>query len=166
MAYDSREVANYIVKWHWVRDRKLTHLSLQKILFFCHGAYLARTGEPLVSESFEAWPNGPVIRIVFEAFRSFKDKPIEGLANRYDPVSDARREIECTLNDADIDIVDREISFYSSFTAYELVNQTHAKGTPWDEVWNTQRKNIANLGMRISNDSIKAHFLMPHSLKN
>ena len=38
----------------------ITHLKLQKLLYFCYGCYLARTGEELFAEPLEAWPKGPV----------------------------------------------------------------------------------------------------------
>jgi len=41
-------------------DITITHLTLQKLLYFAHGLSLVRYGQPLVLGYFEAWRLGPV----------------------------------------------------------------------------------------------------------
>ena len=43
----------------------LTHIKVQSLLYLLHGFYLARTGEHLLDEPFEAWPHGVVIRNIY-----------------------------------------------------------------------------------------------------
>ena len=44
----------------------ITNLSLQKILYFCHLAFLGENeGKPLFDKNFEAWELGPVLRSVY-----------------------------------------------------------------------------------------------------
>ena len=35
--------------------------KLQKLLYYCQGWHVARNGEPLFTETLEAWVNGPVV---------------------------------------------------------------------------------------------------------
>ena len=41
--------------------RPLTHIEVQKLLFFLEGWHLAIVGDSLFDEEFQAWANGPVI---------------------------------------------------------------------------------------------------------
>ena len=46
--------------------RPLTHIEVQKLLFFLEGWHLATVGDSLFDEEFQAWANGPVIKTVYE----------------------------------------------------------------------------------------------------
>jgi uncharacterized phage-associated protein len=76
MAYDGRAVANYFLSLAAAEGKLLTHLKLQKLLYYAHGRHLALSGEPLVESGFEAWPYGPVAPDVFSCFRVFGRNPI------------------------------------------------------------------------------------------
>ena len=44
----------------------LTHLKIQKLLYYADGINLAITGKPLFEDKIYAWPHGPVIKNVYE----------------------------------------------------------------------------------------------------
>lgn len=54
-------VVNTLLKFASENNHQITHLKLQKLLYFLYGEYLARTGKLLIEEHFEAWQYGPVI---------------------------------------------------------------------------------------------------------
>ncbi len=50
----------------------LTHLKLQKLMWFCYLEYCKKTKEKLISENFQAWENGPISAIVFEDYKKYE----------------------------------------------------------------------------------------------
>ena len=48
----------------------LTHLKIQKLLYYADGINLAITGKPLFEDKIYAWPHGPVIKNVYEKLSS------------------------------------------------------------------------------------------------
>jgi uncharacterized phage-associated protein len=67
-AYDPRVVANAIIDRAAQEGQPVTHIALQKLLYFAHGLFLLRHRKPLVSGYFEAWTYGPVHPAVYGAF--------------------------------------------------------------------------------------------------
>lgn len=49
----------------------LSNRELQKLLYIAQGFYLARTGEPLFAEDFQAWRHGPVHSGIYHKFKEF-----------------------------------------------------------------------------------------------
>jgi len=62
---DSIKLGNYIVKHYG----PLSHLKLQKLLFYCDAYHMAYFDEELIVDRFEAWAHGPVSRRVYNSFR-------------------------------------------------------------------------------------------------
>ena len=62
-------LSEYIIKHYG----PMSHLKLQKLLFYCDAYHLAYFEQELVNDEFEAWVHGPVCRKVYD---SFKDKSI------------------------------------------------------------------------------------------
>lgn len=46
----------------------ITHLKLQKLIYFAQAYYLANLGEELFSEDFEAWAHGPVLPSIYASY--------------------------------------------------------------------------------------------------
>ena len=155
--YDARAVANLILDFGESRKLRLTQLSLYKILYFAHGWYLVKTGEPLITQDFEAWEFGPVVKVLREEFRGFGKQRIAGRAHRLDIFSGERSVVEPLLAQEDRDFVESILGAYQSYHAWRLSEMTHEIGSPWDKVWNASEP-IGRLGLRITNAEIKAHF--------
>lgn len=65
---------NKIADWFINRvDREagdtITHLKLQKLLYFAQAWHLANKGEPLFDADFQAWAHGPVARPIYDRFK-------------------------------------------------------------------------------------------------
>jgi uncharacterized phage-associated protein len=58
--YDPRGVANLMLDEAERLGVEVTHLALQKLLYFAHGLFPINCKRPLVSGCFEAWQHGPV----------------------------------------------------------------------------------------------------------
>jgi uncharacterized phage-associated protein len=156
--YDARDVANFILETADARGLPITNLALQKLLYFAHGWFFAIYGEPLVRNKFEAWQYGPVQRVLYNQFKVFGDKPIKGTrAAHLDPETGQNvvRAPEIAVDHADLlrSILDK----YGSYTASELVEESHAEDGPWEFVWQ-QAEEAIYPGMRIPDELIKSHF--------
>ena len=53
---------------------------------------------------------------------------------------------------------------YAHLHAFRLSNLTHEPGSPWDRLWN-EVDGSTSPGMRITNESIREHFLRRHHLQ-
>ncbi|MDD7741204.1 MAG: DUF4065 domain-containing protein, partial [Campylobacteraceae bacterium] len=47
----------------------VSHLKIQKMLYFCQGYYLGLYNKALFDEKIEAWQHGPVIPSVYNFFK-------------------------------------------------------------------------------------------------
>jgi uncharacterized phage-associated protein len=153
MEYDAREIANFILDHADRRGVNITHLQLQKLLFFAHAWHLGSRKSRLIGQKFEAWQYGPVLRVVFDQLKSNGDKNINSRLMRVNKNSGkheiARREIIEETKKFLEDITD----YYLQFSASELVQMSHEKGGPWEKVWITSGKD-AGVGMYIDDESI------------
>ncbi len=64
--YSALGIARCLLARAHEEDELLSHLKLQKLLYFCQGFTLAMTGKPLFSEAIVAWEHGPVVREVWD----------------------------------------------------------------------------------------------------
>lgn len=158
MAYEARAIANFILDYADMRGYPITIMALLKIIFFGHGWNFARVRKPLIREPFEAWKDGPVVRIVWESFRDEAGRPITGRATRYDPVTEERSTVRYDLDSETASFLESIVETYADYHAFELSDMTHAKGSPWDRVWNAPGGKV-RAGMVISNDEIKQYFI-------
>ena len=157
MAYDARQVANFFLDLADERGTPLTTMSLLKLIYYAHGWYLAEHNQPLIENRFEAWENGPVVRVVYRQFRDSAAKPIEGRAFFFDPVS---RKKQTAQHDFSNDVASFLASIFEEYArhhAFTLSDMTHEDGGPWDKAWNDKHGTV-NPGMVISNDEIKQYF--------
>ena len=126
----------------------LTHLKLQKLLYYAQGICLSLNNHALFSDKIEAWEHGPVVPAVFSFF-SFKGR-------REITIKDAPSSIEVIRQiEADTDIRNALNMTYDNFaiyTAWQLRNMTHQSNTPWYQYYSRGRNRV------IPNDKIKEYF--------
>jgi uncharacterized phage-associated protein len=155
--YDARAVANFLLDHARGRGLSLTQLSLLKLIYFAHGWYLSRFRRPLVENEFEAWEHGPVVRIVRDCFKEFKDRPITKRAEKIDIFTGEIQTVRPAIREADADFIRSVFDRYHVYSAGQLSEMTHEHGSPWDRIWNGHGL-VVRVGLRIKNDEIKSHF--------
>ena len=137
------QIANWFIERAELEGEALTNLKLQKLLHIANGWHLHFTGgEPLFSEDVEAWTYGPVIPVVYHAFKSFGAGGLGKIGNPPQLTGTARQILDSVWNS------------YGKIPAVTLVGMTHKPGTPWDKVF----QNGEGKGMVIPNASIKTHY--------
>ena len=142
--YKAIDVSNYIIKYTNINNKPITNLKLQKMLYFIQGFYYSSTNEPFIEEDFEAWPYGPVIRNAYIEYSRFGSLLIT------DVESDRVNNIDFLPDDKSF--LDDIISSLNKYSASELVNASHAKGSPWEKSYKDETKNI------ISKEVIRDYF--------
>jgi uncharacterized phage-associated protein len=120
MATTASDVAKYLLAKADEEDELLTHLKLQKLLYYVQGFHLAIRGKCLFPEPILAWAHGPVVREVWNEYRDFENKTI--------PPPDAVPEIPPKK----AALVDEVWRVYGQFTAWRLRQMSHDTA-PWGE---------------------------------
>lgn len=123
---DSVVFSDYILKHYG----PMSHLKLQKLIFYCDAYCLAYFDKELVEDQFEAWVHGPVSRKVYD---SLKDKSIlySDLAYSEKDGIDVDKEFEKLSKDQQ-DLILAVLGDLSKWTGIELEAATH-KEKPWLE---------------------------------
>jgi uncharacterized phage-associated protein len=101
-------------------DEPVTHLRLQKLMYYAQGWSLGSRGVPLFDGVIEAWQHGPVVREVYPRFADYGGEPI--------PRSEAQESEELTV--ADRALVQWVWDRYGCYSASELRRRTHGE-PPW-----------------------------------
>jgi uncharacterized phage-associated protein len=55
----------------------ISHLKLQKLLYYTQGLYLAKFDNPLFNDIMYAWELGPVVRTVYDEYKYNGKEPID-----------------------------------------------------------------------------------------
>lgn len=134
----------------------LSHLKVQKLLYYAQGVSLAANGVPLFDEKIVAWPHGPVVKEVYKEFEKFgrTDIPESEILDNID-------NIQIIANDiATSEILDIVYENFGGYTAWQLREKTHEKGAPWQTVVDTK-----GMGKVISNEMIRRYFI-DHIVEN
>jgi len=111
MPYDGRAVANFVLDKCAERGAKISNLSLQKIVYFCHVWSLIELKSPLVGQQFEAWEYGPVLPYLYREFKSFDRSPIAGRATRINPLTGCGEVVQYNFDGATTDMLTKIVEF-------------------------------------------------------
>lgn len=160
MAREAVATANIILDIADKHEIGLTPMAIQKILYFAHGWQLARSGNPLIEETFEAWDHGPVLPTVYAAFKRAGRRPIKFRGEQIDLATGEITVASEDWTEEEIKFLQDILKAYGGLDALILSDLTHKRGGPWHKVWTGARERII-LGMRIDNADIKAYFLSP-----
>lgn len=113
-----------IAKWFVNRvDREsgdtISHLKLQKLVYYAQAWYLANFDEPLFNEDIEAWTHGPVVPSVWDAY---KKHHWDSIPKGPDP----------KLNPEVVEYLNAVFDQYGDLSARVLEDMTHEE-SPWIE---------------------------------
>ena len=99
----------------------LTHLRLQKLLYYVQGWSLALRGAAMFEGRIEAWPHGPVVRSVYGVFAKYGSDPI--------PPTEGDEE-DSDLTEDDVDLIGSVWESLKGYSASGLRWKTHHEA-PW-----------------------------------
>jgi uncharacterized phage-associated protein len=128
MTFSPVTVSNNILKRAFNEDVSVSPMKLQKLLYFIASDYAKATKKPLLSEPFQAWDYGPVVRSVYDEFRSFGGGPIRKFAK--DAQGKARIIKESSYPEFE-ETLDRVWSHTKDLSAVRLSRITHLRDSAW-----------------------------------
>lgn len=148
--YSALEIARWFLARNNINvlnhdEELLTHLKLQKLLYYAQGIFLAYTGgRQLFHEDICAWDHGPVVPEVWHEYRDYGKQGIDfeaageddDILHRIGIDDDARNVLEMVFNE------------YGKYSAWHLRNKTHE-----ERPWRVTRANDV-----IANDVMRAYF--------
>ncbi len=115
-------VADFFIREFFDSQRPITHLKLQKLLYYAQGIGFGRKNVKLIREPFLAWEHGPVIREVYNHYKAYRDEPLP-----------RNESLDLSLIHADEvvkTLLDETISLYGVYDAWYLREKTHNEA-PW-----------------------------------
>lgn len=119
--YSAKVIAMYIVdRCHHI-GQPISHLKLQKILYFIQAYFLKDTGGPCFADEIRAWDYGPVVPSVHGIYKVYGNANIPNTGNR-DVLADISAEDKLLL-----DIVVDSAAQYSASSLAELTQRQ----APW-----------------------------------
>ena len=108
------------------QNEPMTHLKIQKLLYYANGLNLVYFNQPLFDNPIEAWKHGPVVREVYNDLSQYGKRDLMQIPNLL--------YTEDTLSDDERDIIEMAFREYGRYTALELRNMTHSEPT-WIEAY-------------------------------
>jgi uncharacterized phage-associated protein len=138
MLYSAIAVANWFIEKNKTDACDLTHLKIQKLLYYAQGWFLGNFEVPLFDDPIEAWKHGPVIRSIYLALRDFKKNQIVNLILGPTLVDNKIVSGYPAIDPEDnksIDFLNNYWGIYSKISPWVLVNDTHQPGTPWQQIY-------------------------------
>lgn len=124
--------ANSLLQKAFSTKMPLTHLKLQKLLYFLHGWHLAITGIPVVDEGFQAWDYGPVVPSLYQQLRHYGANAIDDYIREIDTVTGQPTAYVANIDDQQFwGILDKIWEQYAPFSALELSTLSHAPDSAW-----------------------------------
>ncbi|WP_415785186.1 Panacea domain-containing protein [Deinococcus saxicola] len=125
-AYPIEKIANKFIELAAEQGRLLTHLQLQKLIYFAHGLSLGLNSRRLVANNFHAWPYGPVSPQLYDELKIYRDRAIDK------PLEDPMPELD--LDDEANRVVKDIFKVYGHHSGFKLRDISHVSGSPWSEI--------------------------------
>jgi len=121
MIYKALDVANWFIdQFDKESGDVVTHLKLQKLLYYSECWCQLLLYRELFSENIEAWAHGPVVREVFNEFKS----------SGWEPLNVSRKSVD--FDEDVVDVLEQVLEAYGNVSAKTLEQMTH-QDQPWKE---------------------------------
>jgi uncharacterized phage-associated protein len=143
MSYSAQSIANAFIELARSKQKLLTNMQVQKLVYFAHGWHLAITGNPLIRDAVKAWNFGPVIPPLYNALKKYGNGTMDEIIPGHPPPD---REGFAS------ELIGRIMEIYGHLSGPKLSAITHLDGSPWDITYKKEKFSI------IDNDLIKNYF--------
>lgn len=134
------DIAKYTINYSIDINKPITHLKLQKILYYIQAACLVEMDQPAFCEEIINWTYGPVVPEVYISFKKYGYSDInQKILTSSELVIDPET-LDVSFNDIEFtdDIIDtntkqlvnKVIKAYDSVSAIKMMKKTHQED-PW-----------------------------------
>lgn len=154
MPYTAIQVANEFLRIARKKNKEITPMKIQKLVYFAHGWNLALFDKPLIDEQVEAWKYGPVINSLYHEFKSYGNQPIKRLGTEINWEKDEFTPPEKIKDSDTLKLIKKIWEVYGKYTPFQLSVATHKDGTPWEKTY----KDDLPKGTDIDQSEIKTYF--------
>jgi uncharacterized phage-associated protein len=130
----------------------LSHLKLQKLLYYAQGWSLATLKRPLFDEPIKAWEHGPVVEHAYHDLKCFKRETItlQGLIEKSNN-SELYKPAHFVLPEEESSLLEQVYETYAIYSAWGLREMTHNE-KPWQEA------HAKAPGTVINHEALRAYF--------
>lgn len=118
--YKATDIANWFIYKFAESGDPITHLKVQKLLYYAEAWHQVINNSELIEGEFQAWAHGPVVPEVFQSFRKHGWNTL--------PIPD-KSELPKISSSAE-NILEQVLDSYGELPAKTLENMTH-KDEPW-----------------------------------
>ena len=134
MVHSVYGIANAFINKAAEHGQKLSHMQIQKLIYFANGYHLGATEKPMIDHTFEAWDYGPVIPNLYHQLKKFGGKPITGMCGTHDWDTNTFSPAPIPTGDQRASrIIDFVWEKYGQYSALQLSDMSHAPGSPWEK---------------------------------
>ena len=118
--YKAIEVANYIIEHEHSKDREISNLRLQKLLYFIQARFFIEYEKPCFDDRIEAWIFGPVVVNVYHEYQYYGGMDITNLRGGGVGIISSQHQ----------KIINEELEEFSKYRVYEMQDIIEHQ-TPW-----------------------------------
>ncbi len=134
MSYPASIVANAFIYKARQSAASVTHMKVQKLVFFVHAWSLAFRGQSVVNEQPQAWQYGPVFDTLYHMLKGYGSREVGDYILDMDVATGERKPLMPNLHDTEFwKILDLVWQRYGSMSALQLSALTHEAGGPWEQ---------------------------------
>ena len=135
----ANQVAEYILSVSCPSEGDIiSHLKLQKLLYYSQGFYLAMHDTPLFAQAIHHWDHGPVVPDAYQHYKQYGQSALPIPVGFDDSV----------ISQMEKEVIDEVLIVYGQFSALKLNQMTHGE-SPWAETGDNDE---------ISHDQLKTYF--------
>lgn len=129
--------AYYLIKLFNDNNKEITPLHIQKLMYFFEAYYMnVKDTNKLYECDYQAWNFGPVAIPLYRKFKKYGRNNIM--------LNEEERKIADGITNEKKELLKKIYEAFSDFSAMDLVNFTHADGSPWKEAWDYKEYSIIN----------------------
>lgn len=135
MENDIIKDAYYLVSLFKKANKVVTQLHIQKLMFLFEAYYMNMTNEDKLYDcEFKAWNFGPVATKLYNKFKIYGKNEINLTQEQIEEGNSITEEKKKYMEEL--------FEAFKNFSAMQLVNFTHAEGSPWKEAWSEQEYSV------------------------
>ncbi|MEL5898699.1 type II toxin-antitoxin system antitoxin SocA domain-containing protein [Clostridium sporogenes] len=133
------DVAQYIINYSIEKDKPISNLKLQKILYYIQAAFLTNRKKPCFNEKIQNWRHGPVVPEVYREYKIYSNGNINDRQTGYSEFEldenlnlkiNRKKYEENDMCEIDKNLINKVVDSYLDVEAWEMVKRTHEED-PW-----------------------------------
>lgn len=137
--------AYYLVNVFKENHKEITQIHIQKLMFLFEAYYMNMKDVSFLYEcEFKAWNFGPVAIPLYKRFKVYGKNDIV--------LTSEETEQGNSITEDKKKLIEDLYNAFKDFTAMQLVQFTHAEGSPWKEAWDKEQYSV------ISKENMKKWF--------